>query len=100
MTRIHRLGAIAIPVVLAAVLAGWQFGGAAGAAAFQIVANETAANAGQNFNGASHGHLVVTVPARTRAPPATERQRPPARRVALPARASYNVPRVRSRGRA
>lgn len=62
MTRIYRLGATAIPIVLAAVLAGWQFGGAAATAAFQIVANQTAANAGQNFNGASHGHLVVTVP--------------------------------------
>lgn len=72
MTRLHvhhmHLGtarrlttALSLAALLAAAAAAPR-GAAAPAAAFDIVANSTAANGGQNFNGAYNGHLVLTVP--------------------------------------
>jgi sulfocyanin len=64
MTRVHHVGAAAV-VAVAAVVAALAFapgGGAAGKAAFTIIAGQTPANGGLNFNGTDKGHLVITVP--------------------------------------
>lgn len=68
MTHAVRLRSAVMPlafsaILLAALLARPGTGGAAGkAAAFTVVAGQGAANAGINFNGTSHGKLIITVP--------------------------------------
>jgi sulfocyanin len=67
MVALHRH----VPVVTAAALIAAAIAAAAVAAprahaaaeaAFTVVANQTSANAGQNFNGADRGRLTITVP--------------------------------------
>ena len=62
MTRPSQLaGAVVIAGIIIAV-ASIGSGGAAGAAAFTLVASQTPANGELNFNGADKGRLVITVP--------------------------------------
>jgi sulfocyanin len=62
MTRLLQLaGAVAIAGII--VAAAWIGSGrAAGATAFALVASQTPANGELNYNGASKGQLVITVP--------------------------------------
>jgi sulfocyanin len=56
---------VAVLVVAAAVAVSLMAGvpgGAATSAAFSIVAGQTPANGGLNFDGTDRGHLVITVP--------------------------------------
>ena len=62
MTRVHHVGATGIIVAIVAVLIATPIGSAAVQAAFSIVAGQTPANAGLNFNGTVKGKLVITVP--------------------------------------
>src|SRR5579864_1902591 len=56
--RVLCLGVLAAAVAVAAAPRVH----AAAETSFTIVANQTAANGGQNFNGADHGRLTITVP--------------------------------------
>jgi sulfocyanin len=59
-----RIRMLALALMLTAAMADaavpWVH--AAAEESFTIVANQTAANAGQNFNGTDHGRLTITVP--------------------------------------
>lgn len=60
--RAHvRVLALALSLSAAVVAAAMPQVHAAAEATFTIVANQTPANAGQNFNGADHGRLTITV---------------------------------------
>jgi len=61
MRKLYEIGA-ALVILAVAVFAAAHGGGAATTAAFSIVANQGNANSGYNFNGASKGHPVITVP--------------------------------------
>jgi uncharacterized cupredoxin-like copper-binding protein len=52
----------ALPAALAAALAIPHTGRAAPAATFTVVANQTAANGGENYDGVDRGRLAITVP--------------------------------------
>lgn len=62
MIRVHHVGTAGIIVAMVAVLVAAPVGGAATPAAFSIIAGQTPANAGLNFNGTVKGKLVITVP--------------------------------------
>jgi len=58
---IARVICLALPAAVAAALAAPRTGGAAPEATFTIVANQTASNGGENYNGVDHGKLTMTV---------------------------------------
>jgi sulfocyanin len=62
MIRVHQGEAAAIIATIVAVLVAAVVAVAATTAGFSIIAGQTPANGGLNFNGASTGHLVITVP--------------------------------------
>src|SRR5579875_1559365 len=61
MRTIRQIAALGVGAALVAAV-GLYVGAAATKAAFTLVAGQTPANGGLNFNGADKGHLVVTVP--------------------------------------
>lgn len=62
MNRMRSIGSAAIIAVLSVVLGSAGSGGAAATAAFSLVAGQSSANGGINFNGTVKGALVITVP--------------------------------------
>jgi plastocyanin len=56
-----RVLCFALPAALAAAVAAPRAGGAAAEASFTIVANQTSANGGENYNGVARGRLTITV---------------------------------------